>query len=329
MRSADIQSSTSRQATDGAPIFTKILLILLAAFSLIAGTASSTSAAENRSSAALPAPVARSGIPSQFTQGLLWKISAPGVKSSYLFGTIHSDDARVTALPEPVIRALDASDRFAMEALIDADGLIFMAQEMFFNDGRTLEQVIGKELFAKSVAALTAHGVPAVAVEKQKPWAVMMALAMPRPKTGEFLDLILEQRAKRLNKPVIGLETIGEQVAVFNDLPLPDQTALLKEAVRAQPELENDIEKLIVAYLARDLVVLEKLSEKHNLQDERIFHTVMDRLFTQRNHRMAERMQPMLKQGGSFIAVGAAHLAGKHGLLNLVEKAGYRVTPVY
>jgi uncharacterized protein YbaP (TraB family) len=329
MRSADIQSSTSRHATGGGPIFTKILPILLAAFPLFTGTAISSSYAEIRSSVTSPTPVARSGIPSKFTQGVLWKISAPGVKSSYLFGTIHSDDARITALPQPVTRALDTSDRFAMEALIDADGLIFMAQEMFFNDGRTLEQVIGKELFAKSVAAMTTHGVPTVAVEKQKPWAVMMALAMPRPKTGEFLDLILEQRAKRLNKPVTGLETIEEQVAVFNDLPLPDQVALLEEAVQAQTELEKEIEKMIIAYLARDLAALEKISEKHSLKDERIFHTVMDRLFTQRNHRMAERIGPMLKQGGSFIAVGVAHLTGEHGLLNLAEKAGYRVTPVY
>jgi hypothetical protein len=99
--------------------------------------------------------------------------------------------------------------------------------------------------------------------------------------------------------------------------------------VQAQPELEKEIEKMIIAYLARDLAALEKISEKHSLKDERIFQTVMDRLFTQRNHRMAERMGPMLKQGGSFIAVGVAHLTGEHGLLNLAEKAGYRVTPVY
>ncbi|MEX2164019.1 MAG: TraB/GumN family protein [Sulfuricaulis sp.] len=329
MRSADIQSATARHATGGAPIFTKILPILLTAFALFAGTAISGAHAENQTRVTSPAPVARSGIPSQFTQGVLWKISAPGVKSSYLFGTMHSDDARIADLPPPVTRAFDASDRFAMEALIDADGLIYMAQAMFFNDGRTLEQVIGKELFAKSVEAMTTHGVPTVAVEKQKPWAVMMALSMPRPKTGEFLDLILEQRAKRLNKPVAGLETIEEQVAVFNDLPLPDQVVLLKETVRSHPQFETEIEKMVIAYLARDLVGLEKISGKNSLEDDRVFHTVMDRLFTQRNYRMVERMRPLLKQGGSFIAVGVAHLTGEHGLLNLVKQAGYRVTPVY
>ena len=327
MRSADIQPSASRHASGGAPILIKILLLLFTSLPLFAGTAIPNACAENRASAT--APAVQSNPQSKFTKGLLWKISAPGVKSSYLFGTMHSDDDRVTALPEPVTKALDASDRFTMEALIDADGLIFMAQEMFFNDGRTLEQVIGKELFAKSVAAMTAHGVPTVAVEKQKPWAVMMALAMPRPKTGEFLDLILEQRAKRLNKPVTGLETIAEQVEVFNDLPLPDQVVLLRETVRSHPLFEAEIEKMIIAYLARDLVVLEKISEKQELEDDRVFHTVMDRLFTQRNYRMAERMRPMLKQGGSFIAVGVAHLTGEHGLLNLLEKAGYRVTSVY
>ena len=55
----------------------------------------------------------------------------------------------------------------------------------------------------------------------------------------------------------------------------------------------------------------------------------MDRLLVKRNQRMVERMKPILKQGGAFVAVGAAHLPGETGLLYRLEKAGYRVTVVY
>jgi hypothetical protein len=266
---------------------------------------------------------------SRYDKGLLWKIEAPGVATSHLFGTIHSDDARVTALPEAVARALDGSERFVMEAMLDGDSLVQMAETMFFTDGRTLEQVIGRKLYTESVKALSARGIPTLGVEKQKPWAVMMALSMPPPRTGEFLDLVLQARATRQNLPVSGLETVAEQLAIFDGLPLPQQIALLEDTVRMQADLDKEFEALHKAWLARDLAAIVAISEKHQPDDERLYNEVMDRLLAQRNRRMAERMAPMLRQGGAFIAVGAAHLPGETGLLRLIEKAGYRVTVVY
>jgi uncharacterized protein YbaP (TraB family) len=265
----------------------------------------------------------------RYAKGLLWKIEAPGGAASHLFGTIHSDDPRVTALPEPVAKALDGSARFVMEATIDGDSLVRMAEIMFYTDGRTLEQVIGEKLYARTIKAMDARGLPTLGVEKQKPWAVMMALSMPPPRTGEFLDLVLQQRAAGQNKPVSGLETIAEQLAIFDGLPLPQQIALLDDAVRMQAELDREFEALHKAWLARDLAGIVAVSEQHKPGDEKLYNEVMDRLLDQRNRRMAERMAPMLKQGGAFIAVGAAHLPGEAGLLYRLEQAGYRVTAVY
>jgi hypothetical protein len=157
----------------------------------------------------------------------------------------------------------------------------------------------------------------------------MMALSMPPPRTGEFLDLVLQARATRQNLPVSGLETVAEQLAIFDGLPLPQQIALLEDTVRMQADLDKEFEALHKAWLARDLAAIVAISEKHQPDDERLYNEVMDRLLAQRNRRMAERMAPMLRQGGAFIAVGAAHLPGETGLLRLIEKAGYRVTVVY
>ncbi len=298
--------------------FRKTLLALIGVLSLW------TAAAASGNVGTKPADA-----PSRYARGLLWKIEKPGVAPSYLLGTIHSDDPRVTTLPAPVARAFDGSKRFVMEALIDGDGLVRMAQAMYFNDGRTLEQVIGKPLYEQTLKALAARGVPAQNVEKQKPWAAMMALSIPPLKTGEYLDLILEQRAARQGKTVSGLETMDEQIAVFNDLPLPDQVALLRETVASQADFDKELEGLLQAYLARDLAALAELSAKHAPGEERMYRTVMDRLLIRRNARMAGRMHPYLDEGGSFIAVGAAHLPGRTGLLNRIEEAGYRVISVY
>jgi hypothetical protein len=297
--------------------------LLAALFLLPLGTGAAVADTRAAKNSAVSEPASRYG------KGLLWKIEAPGSATSHLFGTIHSDDARVTALPEAVARALDSSERFVMEAVLDGDSLVQMAETMFFADGRTLEQVIGRKLYTESVKALSARGIPTLGVEKQKPWAVMMALSMPPPKTGEFLDLVLQARATRQNMPVSGLETVTEQLAVFDGLPLPQQIALLEDTVRMQADLDREFEALHKAYLARDLAAIVAISEKHKPDDERLYNEVMDRLLAQRNRRMAERMAPILKQGGAFIAVGAAHLPGETGLLRMIEKAGYRVTVAY
>ena len=291
--------------------------------------ASAALAANNDNSSRSANTRLKSTASAKFTKGVLWKIETQNAPPSFLFGTIHSDDARVTALPEVVAKSLDVSNRFAMEALIDGDGLVQMAQAMYFNDGKTLEQVIGKKLYADVLQTLTKHGLPTLGVEKQKPWAVMMMLSMPPPTTGQYLDLILETRAAQQNKPIRGLETIQEQIAVFNDLPLPDQTLLLQETLRDYQDFDKAFEQLIKAYLARDLKDLLEISEKHEPANNIMYQKVMDRLLTARNTRMLERMTPLLQQGQAFIAVGAAHLPGDAGLLNLLEKAGYRVTPIY
>lgn len=266
---------------------------------------------------------------SRFTKGLLWKIESPNIPASYVFGTIHSDDKRVTALPEPVSRSLNGAKQFVMEAIVDGDALVSMAEIMFYNDGRSLEQVIGQKLYRDTKKALVARGMPTQGIEKQKPWAVMMALSMPNPKTGEYLDFVLQARVTRMNKPVSGLESIAEQLAVFNDLSLSDQIALLEDTVRAQTTLDRQFEELHQAWLARDLAAIMALGEKYKPGDDRLYYDVMDRLLNQRNLRMVERMGPILREGGAFIAVGAAHLPGETGLLYRLEKAGYRVSPVY
>ncbi len=303
--------------------FFRFLLAALVSLPFWTGPATAASSAAKNSVRAVAETASR------YSKGLLWKIESPGATANYLFGTIHSDDARVIALSEAVARSLDASNRFVMEAILDGEALVRMAEVMFFNDERTLEQVIGKKLYMESMKALTARGMPTLGIEKQKPWAVMMALSMPPPKTGEYLDLVLQARATEQNKPVSGLETVAEQLAVFDGLPLPDQVALLQDTVNTQADLEKEFEALHKAYLARNLGAITAITEKNKPGDERLYDEVMDRLLSKRNQRMVERMAPILKQGGAFVAVGAAHLPGETGLLYRLEKAGYRVTAVY
>ncbi len=265
-----------------------------------------------------------------FSKGLLWKIETPNGTPGHLFGTFHSSDPRIVTLPCPVKTVFDRARSYSMEVVMNGAGIVTMAQAMYLDDNRTLKEVVGETLYRDTQAALENTGVPSMeAFNRKKPWAVMLALGSPPQEGGIFLDLALQYEATRRGIPVHGLETMGEQVAVFNGMSLEDQTVLLRDAVQNQRHLSEAMEDLVDAYLRRDLAGLMQLSDKYKSADARLNNTLMDRLLVQRNKVMAERMQARLREGNAFIAVGALHLPGETGLLRLLTQAGYRVTRVY
>jgi hypothetical protein len=264
----------------------------------------------------------------RYAKGLLWKIERPERKPSYLFGTIHISDPRVTTLAPPVRSTFNAARSFTMELILDSGGLVHLAETMFFSDGRTLEGVIGKQRYAEVQRAFDERGLPQTDLNRRKPWMVIMLLSMPR-QSGVALDMQLQLDATLQNKPTHGLETLKEQLAVFDELTMEDQVALLDHTLRHQRKADALLESMVQAYVARDLARIMAMTDSGDLEDRRLQNTVMQRLLTSRNQRMLERMRPRLEEGEAFIAVGAAHLAGNGGLLPLLERAGWRVTPLY
>jgi hypothetical protein len=163
-----------------------------------------------------------------------------------------------------------------------------------------------------------------------KPWAVVLTLSVPPPKTGLFLDMVLYMMALRNEIPVLGLETVDEQLEFFDTLRDDQQVALLEETLTTRDQLEKSFNELLTAYLDRDLAEMERLNNKYlDETDPEIAELFRDRLLNARNLRMLDRMIPALHNGRVFIAVGALHLPGDTGLIRGLREKGYRVTPVY
>lgn len=261
---------------------------------------------------------------------LLWKIEGKGMAPSYLFGTIHVADVVVGGIPAPVQTALDGARRFLMEVVPDGDTLADSARVMFFSDGRDLKGVAGPALFADTAKALGQYGIPEDIAARMKPWAAATTLSLPPPSAGPVVDVRLYQSAVAAGKPALGLETAKEQLDILDALPLADQLAMLKETVNQLPKRDKLLQQMYRAYEHRDLGRLEMLSTQDAAADDpalakRLTTALVDR----RNVRMAARMTPYLEEGGAFVAVGALHLPGPKGLLQLLREKGYRVTPVY
>ncbi len=268
----------------------------------------------------------------RFQRGLLFRVEPPsgGGAPSYLFGTIHSEDLRVVDLPAPVEQAFHGADVFVMEVIPDSAAIAESTSAMTFSDGRTLADVLPEPLYDQTVSALGQRGMSEAVIKHFKPWAAMLLLSVPEGKTGQFLDVRLYASAGASGKQVLGLETMHEQLGVFDDLAETEQIGLLRETVERLDELPQAFEDLVEAYRDRDLAKLLRLSEKSLQQGapglaKRFREAAID----SRNRHMAERILPLLDHGGHFIAVGALHLPGEGGLLERISAEGYEISPVY
>ncbi|HXG19437.1 MAG TPA: TraB/GumN family protein [Methylomirabilota bacterium] len=274
---------------------------------------------------------------SSFSHGLLWKIEAPAAlhpppPPSYLFGTIHSGDQRVMQLPAAVQHALIASQSFCMELLPDLATTVTLTKSMLYADGHTLQDTVGQELFAQLVSLMQQRGVPALALTKFKPWAVYMTLSMPQAQTGQFLDLLLYEQAQQHGKTVCGIETAAEQVAVFEHTPLADQLSLLREIVNHPHATDLLLQKMIPLYLQRDIGGLYALSTDAadaTAEERQSLEAFLKRLIDERNQRIAERLLARFARESTFAAVGALHLPGPTGVLQLLANRGCTVVRVF
>ena len=274
-----------------------------------------------------PAPSQATG---RFTGTMLWQVIGPGGQVNHILGTIHSEDPRVMRLPDKVQNALDTSRRFVMEVVLDATALIQLSTAMMLSNDSDLKSLIGDDLFEQAAGEMTAYGIPEMALMRMKPWAVATMLSAPKPKTGQFMDMVLYQRALAQGKEVGGLETAQEQIAVFDALPLDDQVMLLEEALASRAMLPDLFEQLIAGYVAGDLAGIEALARNTMMRSNRSLGArMMLRLNDQRNLKMVQRLLAKLDAGGTFAAVGALHLPGDAGILHLLQKRGYAIQPVH
>jgi uncharacterized protein YbaP (TraB family) len=264
----------------------------------------------------------------KFSDALLWKISKAGNSSSYIFGTIHVSDPRITNLPEAVKSALNNSDTFVMEALPYPEDVLKLSQMMFYADGTTLSEYLDDELFLRTAKVLSAFQLPVEAVAIMKPWAAFLMMNYPVDNTMP-LDLKLLEIAMSRGAKTAGLETLSEQGAVFSEMALDDQLRLLLDTVCNYNLVTQGIEEMKQFYLEKDLNGLLAASAQHPYADEPLYKELNKRLLTDRNKLMIDRMQPFLQKGDAFIAVGALHLPGDDGIIENLNQQGYKITAIY
>ncbi|TWG97968.1 hypothetical protein L598_000200001070 [Mesorhizobium sp. J18] len=276
-------------------------------------------------------------------KGLLWKIEKNGSPPSYLFGTMHMTDPRVLELPAEAQAALDVSRRVAIETTDVLDqktmtaAMLHRPDLMMFTDGSTLGEYLTPDDAKVVEEALKERGIPPASVQKMKPWMLISLVSLPacelaRKSTGApVLDVTLAAEAQSKGKVLLGLESVTEQLSAMASLPMELHIRGLVDTLKLGDRIDDVIETMIVLYKSGDTGMFWPLFHAaipSQDGDESAYAKFDEAIVKARNRLMAERAVPIIEKGRAFIAVGALHLPGDEGLVELLRDAGYRVTAV-
>lgn len=262
---------------------------------------------------------------------LLWKISGNGLsKPSYVFGTIHliceSDYFWNPVMEE----ALKATEKICMEMDMDDPELqMTLAMGMMDKSGKKLSSYFKPEDYEKlkAYAEERVKAVPVSVLEMMKPaavWTTMIMLQYNCENVKSY-EAELVEKAKLNGKEILGLETATEQLDFILGMPDAEVVESINDMVQAKgkKELDAQFTAMISAYKKQELNQLYELTDQETAMK-------MDKVkfLDNRNKNWIPKMKTMMAQQSTFFAVGAAHLPGKPGVLQLLKDAGYTVEPV-
>ena len=256
-------------------------------------------------------------------KGLFWKLESPSGITSYLFGTIHTDDNRVADISPNVQTAIKSVDVFMMESAENRDPSVMMLKE-----GSLASQLTNDE-FEQVQELADFHTMHLGAAMQMKPWLLAVVFDLPKPQTPFAQDNLLMTKSEEAAKEVLGIETAAEHFGVMDDFSLEEQMVMLRAVLkRTQAQKEADFERLIAAYLEGDSDKITALDEQitSGMLPKELWAKMRDRLLDKRNVVIAERTIKVANEKPVFVAVGASHLAGDNGLIAAFKKAGFKLS---
>lgn len=276
------------------------------------------------------------------TEAVLWKIEKPGVGTSYLFGTMHLSDRRLTELSPAVMSAIKSSKTLALEVAdlsekALADGMSKATDLLMYSDGKNLQSQLTTDEYKIVQQVVAKSGMPGEFAGMFKPWLVNMLLALSdceRQKVASgaaVLDMKIAEEAQKNKIAVVGLESIEQQLSALASVPEDQQLQMLKVGLKYADRADDMMETLVQMYLKRELGAAMPfqiaLASQHGVSAD-AFEGFKTSLLVDRNARMRDAAKSLLDKGDVFIAVGALHLPGSTGLVALFRDAGFMVTAV-
>jgi uncharacterized protein YbaP (TraB family) len=258
---------------------------------------------------------------------LLWEISGHGLKQpSYLFGTFHIMCKADFAISDTLKKKIAGAKSFYGELNLEEPGMeAKLAMKMMMPD-KSIETLIGKKDYkAVSEGFQKITGISLEMLDHFKPFMAESLLTLYMISCKEKIQPETEfvKIAKEYKIPVRGLETIDDQINTIDKQPLDSQIRSLTESILKYDSSRIMMKKMIAVYQARDIDSLYRFMKANGTGGDFEIE-----LLVNRNHNWVPVMEKAMAIEPVFFAVGAGHLGGQEGVINLLRKRGYKLSPV-
>ncbi len=259
---------------------------------------------------------------------LLWEISGNNMQeSSYLFGTMHVKDKRAFQFHDSLLLKLKSCKVFAGEIVLDKSTAKELSSDLLLPPGKELKTLLSEKEYKKVKKFCQKHlgTTMTLFVNRIKPvfTSAMISESLMESEMPKALDEYLQDLAKEFNLRVTGLETVKEQMNALNELSVEEQAKMLLEQIDRIDEEKKEIHRLANVYASQNLDSIYTFIQTPEMQGE-----FGDALIKDRNLIMAERLEKLMRKEATFCAIGAAHLPGENGVIQLLRTKGYTLRPV-
>lgn len=256
---------------------------------------------------------------------LLWRITGKKIPgNSYVFGTMHVSDERAFTFESLVHEKIKECDAFALEFNLETANTNITTDMMSLPDGLTLESMIRPKKFKKiNERFIRLTGYDLRQFNRSLPMQItnMMAEVVLSKDRLKSLDESIFQFAKEEEKILLGIETFEEQLYIMSKIPIGNQLKSMLKTFKSFKQFRKQVLKMAELYEKADIQQLYKSSKKSTGSERKL-------LLFDRNKIMAERIALMASEQTIVCAIGAAHLAGKKGVLRYLKMKGLEVKPV-
>lgn len=295
---------------------------------LIAGSLLSFTAAGAPATLHALQPSPAHGPKPSFDRQMLFRVSGPKGGTVFLLGSVHLLSPEAGKLPRVVDSVFERSKTIAFETSIDS--LQMRAFELFakasYPKGKTLHSEFSPSGVARLDSLLDAYGLPAAQVEGFKPWFVSLLFTQLVMKRANFstqfgVDAQINARAHEAGKTMIGLEPVDAQLGLFDKISEVDQERMVLQSVGPDSSAHMLME-IKDAWQTGDAAALDRLLNR-GLKD---CPSLFAALVTNRNRSWMPKIEQLLQgQDDALVVVGAAHLVGKQGVVEMLRAKGYTV----
>jgi uncharacterized protein YbaP (TraB family) len=268
---------------------------------------------------------------SQSQKSFLWKVQSK-TSTVYLLGSIHLLRKENYPLNAKIENAFEQSDVLAVEANIADVGKIDVRKLMeiaFYPENETLEKHVSEETYEFVKKELGGLGIPPELINKQKPWFLAATLEslelLKLGYTPDFgIDMYFLSKAKG-KKRIVELESLDDQLNLLSRLSDQDQELFLLSMVKDLDILSKEMDRLISAWTSGETRSVESILTKSLAEDRRLA-SIYEKLVYERNGNMVLRIEDLFRTTGTyFVIVGAGHLVGDRGIVEILKRKGYLV----